>query len=66
MKVFIPVSDDMLDQLDPGEELVPYQAGLCLLSQLNERSPSTDVNLSRGEAPEHRRPVHPVQPPYPR
>ena len=63
MKVFIPVSDDMLDQLDPGEEFVPYQVGLCLLSRLSAKSQPADVNANPGEAPEHRRPEHPIQPP---
>lgn len=66
MKVFIPVSDDMLDQLDPGEEFVPYQAGLCLLSRLNAKSPPADAKPNQGEAPERRRPEHPVLPPFPR
>ena len=35
MKVFIPVCDDELERLPEDEPLVPYRAGLTLLSQLD-------------------------------
>ena len=34
MKVFVPFTDDMLDDPAFAEMLVPYQAGSALLSQL--------------------------------
>ena len=35
MKVFVPVTDDMLDNPDLAELLVPYQPGIALASQGN-------------------------------
>lgn len=66
MKVFIPINEDMLDQLNANEEIVPYQVGVSLLSQLNEKPASKSQRVNRGEAPEHRPSAHSVLPPYPR
>jgi hypothetical protein len=49
LKIFIPISDDMLDQLGKDEQLVPYQAGLSILSQYP--LPKTEKKLNPGGAP---------------
>lgn len=36
MKIFIPLTDDMLDDLDANELPVPYQAGLPPISQITD------------------------------
>lgn len=53
MKVFIPLSDEQLEQLGSHDRIVPYQAGVSLLSQcqVEERR----ARLSRDEAPERPR-----------
>ena len=37
MKVFVPVTDEMLEQEEIGDLLVPYQPGRLLLSQCREQ-----------------------------
>lgn len=49
MKIFVPLTDEMLDQLGQDEHLVPYQAGLSLLSQCDACKP--DPQLIPDEAP---------------
>lgn len=66
MKVFIPINEDMLDQLNANEEMVPYQVGVSLLSQLNEKPSSENQRVNRCEAPERRPSAHSVLLPYPR
>ena len=58
MKIFVPLSDEMLDQLGEKDRLVPYQAGLALLSQCSTDGPKPDI--SPGEAPERLRSSPPI------
>ena len=46
MKVFIPLSDDMLETGEFPETLVPYQAGAPLVSQLRERQDQSRCSTS--------------------
>jgi hypothetical protein len=48
MNIFVPLTDDMLDQLNGDVRLVPYQVGLPLLSQQEASQP--DTNFSPDEA----------------
>lgn len=61
MQVFIPISDDMFDQLDPAEGMVPYQVGSLLFSQLRQAPTREDDSVSRDKAPEHHPAAHPTQ-----
>lgn len=63
MKIFVPLTDDMLDQLGEEELLVPYQAGLHLLSQCCEAGPEPELNPD--EAPARPRPSRPILQPCP-
>jgi hypothetical protein len=55
MKVFVPLSDDMLDHLPADAELVPYPVGTLLLAQLENGSGEINPALNRDKAPEYRR-----------
>lgn len=63
MKVFVPLSDDMLDRLPPDVELVPYPIGSALLPQLERDPRRVKPALNRGKVPEHRRDGHSTLPP---
>lgn len=63
MKVFIPLSDEQLEQLDSHEPIVPYQAGVSLLSQC--RRDEKEARLNRDEAPECPRAPGPILQPCP-
>ena len=55
MKVFVPVTDEMLEQGLCPDELVAYQPGNLLKSQLNEAKPASQssrrVKRSPGATP---------------
>lgn len=61
LKVFIPLTDDMLDQLGQDDRPVPYQAGLSLLSHI--RSEKSRKNLSRDEGSTRHLASHAAPPP---
>ena len=66
MKVFIPISEDELDNCAATERLVPYRPGLWLLSQCSEGHGGAGEDLNRYEAPVGRQGERPVRPPCPR
>ena len=49
MKIFVPLTDEMLDQPGINDRLVPYQAGRFLLSQCSDRE--LEPSLNSNEAP---------------
>jgi hypothetical protein len=63
MKVFVPLTDEMLDQLEVNDRLVPYQAGLSLLSQCS--ACELEPRLNSNEAPARPRLSHPTLQPCP-
>ena len=65
MKLFIPLEDATMGQLNEQDRLVPYQLGMFLLSQV-EILPVEDTGISPGAVPECLPPEPPVQPPSPR
>jgi hypothetical protein len=50
MKIFVPLTDDMLDQLGGDVRLVPYQAGLSLLSQCEAGQPNPKFSPDEAQA----------------
>ncbi len=63
MRIFVPLTDDMLDQLGKDDQLVPYQTGLSLLSQCCPDKP--EQRLIPDEAPAGPRLSHPILQPCP-
>jgi hypothetical protein len=63
MKIFVPLTDEMLDQLGQDDHPVPYQAGLSLLSQCSADKP--DSKLNPDEAPARPRLSPPTLQPCP-
>jgi hypothetical protein len=63
LKMFIPLDDDILDQLNGDDLLVPYQAGLSLLSQYGPAQ--SKENLNPDEVLKHHLLVHQALPPGP-
>lgn len=55
MNVFIPITDEMLEQGRLPDELVAYQPGMCVMSQARSAQQPTQskssVNLSPGPTP---------------
>lgn len=51
MKVFIPITDEMLEHGLIADELVAYQPGLPLLSQLHTNPPSNQSSLRVSRSP---------------
>lgn len=64
MQVFIPLSDDDLERLPPGERLVPYHPGRVLLSRLEAEPEAPREALSRDASPARRRDERPASPPF--
>ena len=62
MQVFIPLSDDDLERLPPGERLVPYHPGRVLLSQLEAAPDASREAFSRCAARVRRRDERPAGP----
>ena len=46
VKVFIPMTDDMLDNPETLEALMPYQPGISTLAQIAARAPNPDQSRS--------------------
>ena len=63
MKVFVPLSDEMLDHLPADAELVPYPVGSLLQTQVVNGAGDSRSTLNRDKAPEHRRREHSTRPP---
>jgi hypothetical protein len=53
MKIFVPLTDEMLDQPGAGDRLIPYQAGLTLLSQYKCGKPEPELNPDAAPARLH-------------
>lgn len=51
MKVFIPITDELLEQGCIPDELVPYQAGMVLMDQSPEISLDTQSRSSIKRSP---------------
>ncbi len=49
MKIFVPLTEEMLDQPGINDRLVPYQAGQSLLSQCS--ACELEPGLNSNEAP---------------
>lgn len=53
MKIFIPLTDDMLDSLNASASLVPYRLGLTPISQLTAEAaphPYSSIKVSSSPA----------------
>jgi hypothetical protein len=57
MKVFVPISDDMMDDPAFREKLVPYQAGYQLLNQIKGDALVTDSKSERPVPSQSKKPV---------
>ena len=51
MKVFVPITDEMLDKGLIPDELLAYQAGLPLLSQLQKTPLQSRSSIKRSPTP---------------
>jgi hypothetical protein len=63
VKIFIPLTDDMLEQLNKEDQPIPYQVGVSLLSQ--NRSDGPGSTLNQDEASAHPLVSHPTPLPCP-
>ena len=63
MKLFIPYTDDMLEQLGDDEQLVPYRVGLSLASR---DLTGVDAALNPGTETDGLPASRPAPPPSPR
>ena len=60
MRVFIPIDSLRLEELQPADQLVPYNPGQAIWSQLTE---DDTLPFNPGAAPADRLCAHPAQPP---
>ena len=72
MKVFIPLDENQLPPILPGERLVPYQVGYLVLGAIQDGIATWDWTAAlpdptaRTEASIHHRAAPPAQQPSPR
>ena len=50
MKIFIPLCDDMLDQLEDPGALVPFQFGVPSISQVTASAPVESQSMKRSSS----------------